>query len=108
VGPTAVVVGMITAPTFITASIVSHSATWLPSITTTASPLTTPCAVSQRASRLERRRMSSKVTVWWLPSVSTITSAGWELSRAISSNQSTAQLKESPTSGQRNARTAAS
>jgi hypothetical protein len=30
--PSAVVVGMITAPSFITASIDSHSSTWLPSI----------------------------------------------------------------------------
>jgi len=34
-GPTAVVVGTITAPSFMMASIASHSSTWLPSISST-------------------------------------------------------------------------
>ena len=38
-GPSAAVVGMMTAPILTTASIVSHSSTWLPSISRTRSPL---------------------------------------------------------------------
>ena len=37
-----IVVGMLTAPSFMTASMDSQSSTWLPSITTTASPRVTP------------------------------------------------------------------
>ena len=41
-GPTAVVVGMTTAPSLMTASIDSQSSTWLPSMRITESPLVTP------------------------------------------------------------------
>jgi hypothetical protein len=41
-GPAAVVVGMMTAPSFMMASMDSHSSTWLPSMTMTESPLPTP------------------------------------------------------------------
>ncbi len=58
-GPTAVVVGMITAPSFMIASIVSHSSTWLPSMRITASPRATPRADSQAATWSERVTMSS-------------------------------------------------
>ena len=46
-GPAALVVGTTTAPSFITASMTSHSSTWLPSMTTTASPLASPRPLSQ-------------------------------------------------------------
>ena len=49
-----VVAGITTAPSFIAASIVSHSSTWLPSISTIRSPRATPCARSQFASWSER------------------------------------------------------
>ncbi len=52
--------------------------------------------------------MSAKLRSVDDPSSSTITRAGRSLSRAIASNQSTAQLKRSPTSGQRNSATARS
>ena len=107
-GPTAVVVGMITAPSFITASIDSHSSTWLPSIRTTGSPFRTPRSPSQPASRSEACDISAKLRSVEEPSSSTITRAGRSLSRAIASNQSTAQLNRSPTSGQRNSATARS
>jgi hypothetical protein len=43
----AVVVGRITAPSFMIASIASQSSTWLPSISITVSPFATPRALSQ-------------------------------------------------------------
>ena len=46
--PAAVVVGIRIAPIFITASIDSHSSTWLPSISSTGSPLPMPSDSSQR------------------------------------------------------------
>ena len=49
-----VVAGITTAPSFIAASIVSHSSTWLPSISTIRSPRATPCARSQFATWSER------------------------------------------------------
>ncbi len=102
VGPTAVVVGMITAPSFMIASIVSHSSTWLPSITITASPRATPCRASHAATRSEAVAIWSNVRSVDVPSSSTMTRAGLSLPRATASNQSTAQLKRSPTSGQEN------
>jgi len=89
-------------------SIDSHSSTWLPSMTTTASPFATPWARSHAATRSERRAISSKVTEVVEPSSSTRTSAGRSLPRAIASNQSTAQLNRGPTSGQVNSATARS
>src|SRR6478609_6323276 len=56
-GPTAVVVGMITAPSLMIPSIVSQSSTWLPSMTITASPLVTPWPASQAATWSDRRRL---------------------------------------------------
>ena len=54
-----VVAGMITAPSFIAASMVSHKATTLPSMTSTRSPATTPCAARKLATWLDRRARSA-------------------------------------------------
>ena len=48
-GPSSGVAGMITAPSFIAARIVSHSSTWLPSMTIMRSPRRTPRSRSQLA-----------------------------------------------------------
>ena len=51
-----VVAGMITAPSFIAASVVSHSSTWLPSRTSSRMPRATPRrAASRRAGRARRQ-----------------------------------------------------
>ena len=103
-----VVVGMITAPSFMTASMRSQSSTWLPSMRMTGSPLRTPWAVSQAATRSERTARASKVGSRLEPSSSTMTRAVRSLPRAMASNQSMAQLKRSPTSGKVNSATARS
>ncbi len=95
---------MITAPSFIAARIVSHSSTWLPSITMTRSPRATPCARSQLATWLERAESSANVRRVSEPSGSTIHSARRSPpSAASTSNQSSAQLKRS-SAGQRKSR----
>jgi hypothetical protein len=86
---------MITAPSFITARMVSHSSTWLPSITTIRSPRRTPRPRSQVATRSERRDISANENRCSEPSSSTIHRAGLSLPSAITSNQSRAQLKVS-------------
>jgi hypothetical protein len=102
------VAGMITAPSFIAARIVSHSSTRLPSITIIRSPRATPCARSQFATWFERSDSSANVHVRSLPSSSTIHSARRPPpSAASTSNQSSAQLNES-SCGQRNSRYARS
>ncbi|SDP92574.1 hypothetical protein SAMN05421507_12112 [Lentzea jiangxiensis] len=63
---------MTTAPSSITAGIDSHSSTWLPSMITTLSPLPTPWRTSQRATRFERRRISSNEQARSSPSSSTM------------------------------------
>ena len=99
-GPAAVVVGMMTAPSFITPRVQSHSSAWLPIMSMTRSPRPTPWVLSQAATRSDRAAMASKVYEEDSPSSSTMTRASRELPRATASNQSTAQLKRSPTSGQ--------
>jgi hypothetical protein len=84
---------MITAPSFIAARIVSHSSTWLPSMTITRSPRATPCSRSQFATWFEHALSSAKVRRVSPPSGATIHSAGRSPpSAAIASNQSSAQL----------------
>ena len=95
---------MITAPSFIAARIVSHSSTWLPSMTMIRSPRATPCSRSQLATWFERADSSANVRRVSEPSGSTIHSAGRSPpSAASTSNQSSAQLNAS-SSGQRNSR----
>jgi hypothetical protein len=60
-GPTAVVVGTITAPRRMIASMDSHSSTWLPSMSRTLSPRVTPCAASRRATWRDRSTISANV-----------------------------------------------
>lgn len=98
---------MTTARSFIAASAVSHSSAWLPSIMTMRSPGRTPWADSQLAAWSERRRSSSKLSRVPVPSSSTMCSAVRSLSRAMASNQSSAQLKWVGR-GQRNSARAAS
>ena len=94
----ACVAGMITAPSFIAARIVSHSSTWLPSISD--HPV---AAARRRASRsqfatwFERAASSANVRRLSRPSGSTIHSAGLSprSPAAIASNQSSAQLNSS-------------
>lgn len=99
--------GRMTAPSFMIASIDSHSSSRLPSMSITWSPCSTPTECSQAATSSERQRISSKETFVSEPSSSTIQRAVLSLPMAISSNQSTAQLKCGPTSGQRKASVAA-
>ena len=68
---------MITAPSFMQASIDSHSSTWLPSTSSTRMPRLTPCAASQPASREELSDSCAKVYRAWLPSSSISRSASW-------------------------------
>ena len=91
---------MTTAPSLATASMASHSSTWLPSIRMTRSPLPTPRPLSQVATRFERSAISAKLTVVSVPSSSTIHSAVRLLPAAMTSNQSVAQLKAPVISGQ--------
>ena len=91
---------MMMAPSFDTASIDSHSSTWLPSISITRSPFPTPCCASQAATRSDRSAISAKVTFSSTPSSSTIHRAMRSLSRAMTSNQSVAQLNEPVSRGQ--------
>ena len=90
-----VVAGITTAPSFIAASIVSHSSTWLPSISTIRSPRPTPCARSQFASRSDRVTSSSNVSDRDDPSPSTTSNPTASFPRAKPSNQSSAQLNSS-------------
>jgi hypothetical protein len=98
-----VVAGMTTAPSFIAASIVSHSSTWLPSMSRIRWPRWTPRARSHPATRLDRSASSAKLSLVSEPSSSTIHSAGRSgySSASTPSNQSSAQLNPD-TSGQRN------
>ena len=57
-----VVAGITTAPSFIAASMTSHSGTTLPSISRMRSPRLTPSARSPLATRLERSDSSAKVS----------------------------------------------
>ena len=106
--PRAPVVGMTIAPSLATASIASHSSTWLPSMRITRSPLPTPSCASQVATRSERVAISSKETLRSEPSSSVIHRAVRSLPRAIASNQSIAQLNDPVIVGQVNSRTAVS
>ena len=91
-----------------TPSMQSHSSTWLPSMSSTGSPLPTPRSRSQRPTRSERAAIASKVIRSVEPSSATTTRASASLPRAIASNQSTAQQNRSPTSGHANRSTASS
>lgn len=86
---------MTTARSFIAASAVSHSSVWLPSITRIRSPSATPCSRSQFAAWSERADIRAKDTSVRVPSSSTMCRAVRSLSSAMTSNQSSAQLKES-------------
>ena len=89
-----VVAGMTTAPSRIAASIVSHSSTWLPSMSRIRSPRVTPWLRSQPATRLDRSASSANVSLVSEPSCSTIHSAGasGDSAARTPSNQSTAQF----------------
>jgi hypothetical protein len=76
---------MMTAPSFIAASITSHSGTTLPSISRMRSPRPMPSRRSQLATRFERRLSSAKESLASPPLSSTIHSAVARLSRAIAS-----------------------
>ena len=105
-----VVAGITTAPSFIAASSVSHSSSWLPSIRMIRSPRPTPLARNQFATRLERDDISANVQYASEPSLSTIHSARRaprSVSAATLSKWSSAQLN-SVSAGQRKSRTAVS
>lgn len=85
--------GMTTARSFIAARAVSHSSTWLPSMTRIRSPARTPWARSQFAAWSERADIRAKDTSVRLPSSSTMCRAVRSLFSAMASNQSRAQLK---------------
>ena len=106
-GPTAVVVGITTAPSRMIASIDSHSSTRLPSITITESPLRTPRPASHADTARERSRSSANVCEVDDPSSSTTTSARASFPSATSSNQSHTQLNGDGISGNRKPSTAA-
>ena len=80
-----VVAGTITAPSFIAASMHSHSGTTLPSISRMRSPRRTPRPRSALATRFERSLNWAKESLVSPPSSSTIHSAGRSLPRAIGS-----------------------
>ncbi len=82
---TSVVVGTITAPSFMQASMDSHSATSLGISSSTRSPRATPSERSQLATWFERSAMRAKLTLSSLPFSSTIHSAGASLPRARAS-----------------------
>lgn len=84
---------MTTARSFMAARAVSQSSVWLPSMTTIRSPAPTPSPRSRFATRAERSDIAAKETTDSVPSSSTMCSAGRSLSRAMTSNQSSAQLK---------------
>ncbi len=91
-----VVAGITTTPSFMQASIVSHSSSWLPSISSRRSPRLTPWACSHAASWLERADSSAYVAWVCDPSSSTTHSAvrcPVSSVAAMTSNQSRAQLK---------------
>ena len=69
--------GMITAPSFITASTISHSSTWLPSITITSVAAPDALRRSQLATWFVRAASSLNVHCCSEPSSSTIRSATW-------------------------------
>ena len=79
-----VVAGMITAPSFMQASMTSQSGTTLPSMRSTASPRRTPWARRKFATWLERRDISAKVS-FTSPASSTTHSAGRSFPFASSS-----------------------
>jgi hypothetical protein len=96
-----VVAGMITAPSFIAASIASQSASSLPSMTRMRSPRFTPQERKVLATRLDDSESCANDRVTGGAVSLTRCSAGFWLPRAKSSNQSSAQLKSS-SFGQRN------
>ena len=103
------VVGITTAPSLATASIDSQSSTWLPSMTMTRSPLPTPSACSHVATRSDRSAISAKVYRCSSPPSSVIHNAACPARsglRAMTSNQSVAQLKAPVSRGQLNESTA--
>ncbi len=87
--------GMTTARSFIAARTVSHSSTWLPSMTTIRSPARTPRDRSRFATRFERADISAKDTFVPEPSSSTMCRAVRSLPSATTSNHSSAQLNRS-------------
>src|SRR4029077_2071250 len=108
VGCSSVEAGMITAPSFIVARMISHSGTTLPSISSTRSPRATPSPRSQPATCDDRSDSDPYDSETSDPSSARIRSAGgYGSSAAITSNQSSAQLNSS-SAGQRNERRAAS
>src|SRR5450631_4680045 len=97
-----VVAGITTTPSLMQASRVSHSSTWLPSISRRRSPLAAPMDDNQDATCEERADISAYVTEWLLPSASTILRAARGPvagSCATWSNQSRAQLKSADLGG---------
>ena len=97
-----VVAGMSTAPSFMQASMVSHSSTWLPSISSTRWPRSTPWARSHAASSVDRADICAKVTDSSEPS-SPITRSAVRSAvpgvAATTSNQSRAQLNRAGRGG---------
>ncbi len=84
---------MTTARSFIAASAVSQSSPWLPSMTRTRSSARTPHSRSLLATRFERSAISAKDSRVTVPSSSTMCSAVRSFPSAMTSNQSSAQLK---------------
>lgn len=73
---------MMTPPSFMIASMASHSSTWLFSIRMTGSPLPMPCSTSHAASLSLRVTISPNVNFSSEPSSSTIHKAVASLPRA--------------------------
>jgi hypothetical protein len=96
-----IVAGLSTAPSFIAASISSHSSTRLGSITSRRSPRPIPRLRRKLAARSEATRSSSKLRADSAPDSSTTHSARRALPRARSSKWSSAQLNVG-SDGQRN------
>ena len=78
-GPSMAVAGLRTKPPLMQASMVSHSSTWLLSMSITRSPRLTPTLANQLASCPERADNSANVRRVSLPSISEITSASLSL-----------------------------
>ena len=89
------VAGMITAPIFIAASIVSQSSQRLPNMTSIRSPRLTPSADNEFATRFEISESSANVCDPASPSSEKTRSAIPRFPLAKTSNQSSAQLKSS-------------
>ena len=80
-----VVAGLTTAPSFIAASVISHSGTTFGSMTSMQSPRRTPLARRKFATRLERSLIPAKLSFASEPSSFTTHSAVRELPRAMTS-----------------------